>query len=276
MSTSKAAIIPTSSMVEQDRQATQFLGCQLRWRQKHLLVTLAPSTRKMYLRTLDNQRWLVDCLKLSPVKAVCIDPALGETDVKLWADACAQANKALFLRLPPQMKKAKQQNLFGWRLQELVNRAIAALLILVISPVLLGLFCMFWMHSLEPLSYQQWCMNKRGRLFRLYKFQTITTVHTQQLKNDFRGGSKNLLKRYGHFQLQVLGQWLRQYQLDRLPELFNVLRGEIGIVEQQHLTLEQAVRLSVDEKPPLGTLRSEPQFECSLEKLQPAGVEYKH
>lgn len=274
MSTSKAEIMPNSSTVERERQATQFLRCKLRWRQKYLIVTLASSPGKIHLSALDSQRWLVDCLKLSQVKGVCIDAALGEADVKLWVDACAQANKTPFLRLPPQLKKVKQQNLLGGKLQELLDRAIAALLILLLSPILLGLFCISYLYSSQPLYCdRQWYASKGGKLFKLYKFQTITTANPQ-LREDSKHKSKNL-RRYGE-RLKGLQQWLHNYHLDRLPELFNVLRGEISIVEPHYLTLEQAVRLSVDEKPLLETLRSGSQSERNVEKLQPAGVDFKH
>jgi lipopolysaccharide/colanic/teichoic acid biosynthesis glycosyltransferase len=275
MSTSKAETMPNSITVGQERQATQFLRCKLRWRQKYLIVTLSSSLRKSHLSALDSQRWLVECLKLSQVKGVCIDAALGEADVKLWVDACAQANKTAFLRLPPQLKKAKPQNLFGGKLQELFERAIAALLILLLSPILLGLFCISCLYSSQPLYYdRQWYASKRGKLFRLYKFQTITTVNTQMRTNDSKRQSKNLWH-YGH-QLKGMGQWLHKSHLDRLPGLFNVWRGEIGIVEQHYLTLEQAVRLSVDEQQLLETLRSASQSDRSVEKLQPAGVDFQH
>jgi len=267
--------MPNSITVERERQADRFLRCKLRWRQKYLIVTLSPSPRKIHLSALDSQGWLVKCLKFSQVKGVCIDAALGEADVKFWADACAQANKTVFLRLPPQLKKAKQQNLLSRQLQELFERAIAALLILLLSPILLGLFGISCLYSSRSLDYdRQWYASQRGKLFRLYKFQTIPTVNSQRRENSSKRQLKNL-RRYGE-RLKVLGQWLHKYQLDRLPELFNVLRGEIGIIEQHYLTLEQAVRLSVDEKQLLETLRSESQSECNVEKLQPAGVDFKH
>lgn len=274
MSTSKAEIMPNSSTVGQERQATQFLHCKLRWRQKYLIVTLAPSASKMHLFALDIQR-LVDCLKLSQVKGVCIDPAVGEASVKLWVDACARANKTAFLRIPPQLKKAQPQNILSRKLQESVERAIAALLIALLAPLLLGLFYISCLQSSNPLVLErQWYANKHGKLFRLYKFQTIATVNPQLAENGFKRQSKYPL-RYRH-QLKVLGQWLHKYNLDRLPKLFNVLRGEIGIVEQPYLTLEQAVRLSINEKNLLETLCQAPDSERNLAKLQPAAVEYKH
>ena len=45
-----------------------------------------------------------------------------------------------------------------------------------------------------------------------------------------------------------LDDWIRKYKLDRLPQLFNVLRGEIGLFKPCPLTLEEAVRLSLEER----------------------------
>jgi len=277
MSTSKAGIMPNSSTIERERQANQFLRYKLRWRQKYLIVNLGSTTRKMYLSVLDSQGWLVDCLMLSSVKGVCLDANLGEAEIKLWADACARANKTAFLRLPPQLKRAKQRNMFGGQLQELLDRAIAALLILLLSPALVALFCISCRRSANPLSYdRQWYANRQGKLFRLYKFQLITTANTKLRENDSKRESKNLLGRYARLQLEVLEQWLHKYHLDRLPQLFNALRGEIGIVEPHYLTLEQVVRLSLDQNQLLETRHQEPQPERSVEKLRSVGVEYKH
>lgn len=272
MSISNAEIMPNRSTVGRKRLANQFIRCQLRWRQQYLIVTLASSASKMNLLALDIQR-MVDCLKFSQVKGVCIDAALGEANVKRWADACARANKTVFLRLPPQLKKARQQNLVGGKLQESIERAIAALLILLLGPVFLGLFYISSLNSSNPLDHdRQWYVSKRGKLFRLDKFQTITTANTHLRENHSKRKSQHLLR--SERQLTTLGQWLHSSSLDRLPELFNVLRGEIGILEQPYLTLEQAVRLSADEKQLL-EIRQEPEPESKVEKLQPAGVEYK-
>ena len=269
--------MPNSSTIEREPQADRFLRYKLRWRQKYLIVNLGTTTRKIYLSVLDSQRWLVDCLKLSSVKGVYLDANLGEAEIKLWADACAQVNKTTFLRLPPQLKKAKQRSTIGGKLQELLERAIAALLILLLSPVLLALFCISYLRSANPLSYErQWYASKRGKLFRLYKFQLIATANTKLRENDSKRESKNLLERYGRFQLEALAQWLHKYHLDRLPKLFNALRGDIGIVERHYLTLEQVVRLSLDKNQLLETRHQEPQSDRSVEKLRSLGVEYKH
>ncbi|MDV2990615.1 MAG: hypothetical protein N4J56_000269 [Chroococcidiopsis sp. SAG 2025] len=281
MSTSKAGIMPNSSTIERERQTNQILRYKLRWRQQYLVVNLA-STRKMYLSRLDSQEWLVDRLKLSSLKGVCLDPNLGEAEIELWADACAQANKTAFLRLPPQLKRAKRQNLIGGKLQELLDRAIAALLILLLSPALLALLCISCWRSPNPFTCdRQWYVSQQGKLFRLYKFQLIATANPKQRENDAQYESKNLLERYGRSQLEDLDRWLRRYHFDRLPKLFNALRGEIGIVERRYLTLEQVVRLSLDKKTLdkkqlLEARHQEPQSERSIEKLHSVGVKYKH
>lgn len=273
MSTSKAGTMPNSSTIERERQANQILRYKLRWRQQYLVVNLASTTRKMYHSVLDSQAWLVDRLKLSSLKGVCLDPALGEAEIELWAEACAQANKTAFVRLPAQLKRAKQRNVFGGKLQEFLDRAIAALLILLLSPVLLALLCISCWRSPNPFTCdRQWYVSQQGKLFRLYKFQLIATANSKRRDNDAQHESKNLLERYGRSQLEDLDRWLRRYHFDRLPKLFNALRGEIGIVERRDLTLEQVVRLSLDKKPLdkkplLETRHQEPQSERSIEKL---------
>lgn len=263
-----------SSTIERERQANEFLRYKLRWRRNYLLVDRLSTTRAIYLSVLDGQRWLVERLKLSSVKGVCLDATLGEAEIKLWADACAQANKTVFLRLPAQMRKVKRQNTLGGQLQESLERAIAALLILLFSPFFLALFCVSSLRSLNPLSCdRQWYVSKQGKLFRLYKFRAIATANPKLRENDSKRELKNLSKRYGHLQPEVVEQWLHKNHFDRLPQLFNTLRGEIGLVERQYLTLEQAVRLSLDKDRLIETRHQEPQSECSVDNLRSVGVE---
>lgn len=264
--------MPNSSTIERERQADRFLRWKLRWRHKYLIVTPLPSASKKYC-TLDTQRWLVECLKRSSVKGVYIDAALGEADVKLWVDACDRANKVAFLRLPLQLRRTQRQHLWNWKLQESIERAIAAVLILALSPILLGLYFLSRLQSSQPIHARYWCVDKRGKLFQLQQFQRSTVartpIATPALEDNSSYEPENLLQRQYSTE-KNLGKWLRQSRLDRLPQLFNALRNEFGIIEPQYLFLEQALKLSADEQHLLEALCQEPHFKRNAEQLQPA------
>lgn len=192
-----------------------------------------------YLPSLESEQWLVECLKRSSVRLVRIDPNLGEASLKFWADACEQASKAVFLRLPPAHKLHSQRRLRSWW-SRLIDSIAAALLLLVLSPFILGLAWLMRVQSPEPIFLRQWCVGKRGKLFRIFKFRTLV-VNAQTLEHEVMG-NQNLQNRQDDRKITSLGRWMRKYKLDKLPQLFNVLRGEINLRGPRPLSLYEAVR----------------------------------
>ena len=255
MVTYKTTMIPIGSAFEQEQLNDQLL-CTLKWRQGQLLVSLEQPNRRVYLPSLpplETEEWLVECLKHSYVKLIRIDAALGEVSLKLWADACEKANKAVFLRLHPTIKLPKQQRSLTKSLMQLLDWIIAALLLLVLSPVIVVLFCLLRMQSSEPLLYGQWHVGERGKLFRRFKFRT-TVVNTHMLENQLITEPINILKPHTNSKNTNLGYWMRKFKLDRLPQLFNVLRGEMKLMKPRPLTLEQALNFSLEERQTNNTL----------------------
>lgn len=241
MTTYKSTIIPIRSTFEQQPD-NQLLRYKLKWRQRQLLVSLEKPNNQLclaQLRPLETQ-WLVECLKHSYVKLIRIDAALGEVTLK-WVDACEKANKAVFLRLPPTIKLPKQQRSLSLKLMQLLDSIIAALLLLVLSPVILVLLCLLRLESSEPIFQRQWHVGERGKLFRLFKFRTVINpdLENQSLH------PKNLKRQKSS--ITNLDNWIRKYKLDRIPQLFNVVRGEIRLFNPRLLTLELAIKLSIEE-----------------------------
>lgn len=239
MTTYKSTIISPSVIKQPVQRST---AC-IQWRQGQLWVRQQPmQLQKNALPALEIEQALVECLKHSYVKLIRIDPSLGEEQLKLWADACEKANKALFLRLPTTIKAHLRRSLPS-RLLLLLERVIAAILVLVLSPAIVILFCLLGMRSLQPNFGGQWHVTHRGKLFRLLKFQT-TVDHIQNLENKLLHAQIDQRQNPKIINLDV---WLRKSKLDRLPQLFNVLRGEIRLFKPCPLTLEEAVKLSLEE-----------------------------
>lgn len=244
MTTYKTTILPICSAFEQGQLDDQLLCC-IKWRQGQLLVSLEQPNKQVYfppLPAIETEQSLVECLKHSYVKLIRIDVALGEVSLKLWADACEKANKAVFLRLPPALKQREQRSP-SVRLMQLLDWMIAAILLLVLSPVIVVLFCLLRLQSSEPIFSEQWHVGERGKLFRLLKFRT-TVINTQ---NQLISEPTSILKRQINSKITNLSYWMRKYKLDQLPQLFNVLRGEMKLMSRP-LTLEQVLRLSLEKR----------------------------
>jgi lipopolysaccharide/colanic/teichoic acid biosynthesis glycosyltransferase len=98
-----------------------------------------------------------------------------------------------------------------------------------------------------PVLFRQMRRGYQGRLFPVYKFRTMTVGAEHQLNdledsNDSEGGV--LFKLRKDPRVTRLGSFLRRYSLDELPQLINVLRGEMSLVGPRPLPLRDSELLS--------------------------------
>ncbi|HEY9649446.1 MAG TPA: heterocyst development glycosyltransferase HepC [Coleofasciculaceae cyanobacterium] len=232
----------TVSAVEQ-KQARQLRPCTLKWRQSKLFVKSCKSANPLYLPALENQQWLVDCLKHSPVKLVSLDPKLGETELMFWADACEQADKNVFLSLPSNPELPRKRRPMTWSLKRILDWNIAVLLLLILSPVMLALTLVIRVSSAGPVFLHQWRVGKRGQLFRIIKFRT-RIVNAETLHHQMMSDLPRLHQCEDDPYMTSLGCWMQKYGLDTLPQLINVVRGEMSLVGPNPWALYDAVKLS--------------------------------
>lgn len=252
MTTSKIPTLPTYSPRNPKQQDNHIPRYTLKWRQRQLLVSLDAQSNQPCLPTLENEQWLVECLKRSPVRLIRIDPDLGEASLKFWVQACEQANKAVFLRLRTSQQRPTRRGTRNWWHKRLIDWSAAALLLPILSPLILGLVCLIHLQSpSEPIFCREWCVGKRGKLFRLFKFRTMV-INAQTLEQEVMGNQKSLHEL--DESITPLGHWMRKYNLDKLPQLFNVLRGEMSLVGRQPWSLYDAVRLGPEARQQLKAL----------------------
>ena len=95
--------------------------------------------------------------------------------------------------------------------------ALAA--VIVLSPVMLITALLVRIKLGSPVLFAQERPGKDGKVFKLYKFRTMT---------DARDEKGNLLP--DEIRLTKFGKTLRSTSLDELPELFNMLKGDRGII----------------------------------------------
>ena len=212
------------SSLEQQHSNNYLPHCILKWRQGMLFVSLGQQTKQPYISAFETEQQLVECLKQSPVRLVCLHPTLGEATLKLWADACEQANKPVFLRRTIQQKTFQKQSQLSPQPKQWRDSIVAFLLILLFSPIMVVAAISIYLNSPKPIFPKQWYIGTGGKLFRLLKFPPTVP------NDDAR--TKPLIR------------WMCQYNLDKLPQLFNVLRGEISLRDLFcPLTISEAVML---------------------------------
>jgi sugar transferase EpsL len=108
--------------------------------------------------------------------------------------------------------------------------------LLVISPLLLLIALLEWIIHGLPILFCQRRPGYRGQPFINYKFRTMT---------EERDAKENLLP--DAQRLTAFGRFLRKASLDELPELFNVLRGEMSLVGPRPLLMEYLPRYTPEQ-----------------------------
>jgi len=114
----------------------------------------------------------------------------------------------------PQESKIILQTVYSW--------LIGAIGLVVASPVMLVVGILVKLTSPGPVFFRQTRVGLNGKLFTLYKFRSMR--QDAEAETGAVWASKNDPR------VTPLGRWLRKLRLDELPQLFNVVRGEMSIV----------------------------------------------
>lgn len=104
------------------------------------------------------------------------------------------------------------------------------------APLLLGIMLVVWLVHGRPVFFRQIRPGYQARLFPLLKFRTMV---------EFRDPEGNLLS--DDQRLTRLGRFLRSASLDELPELINILRGEMSLVGPRPLFAKYLDRYSSEQ-----------------------------
>jgi lipopolysaccharide/colanic/teichoic acid biosynthesis glycosyltransferase len=118
--------------------------------------------------------------------------------------------------------------------------------LLLAAPVMLGIALLIRFDSPGPVLFRQLRRGYRGRPFWVLKFRTMVVDAEQRLKdlerkNESAGGV--LFKLREDPRITPLGRFLRRSSLDELPQLINILRGEMSLVGPRPLQLRDSAML---------------------------------
>lgn len=118
--------------------------------------------------------------------------------------------------------------------------------LLLLAPVILALSLLIRLDSPGPVLFRQLRRGYRGRLFWVLKFRTMVVdaeqrLHDLEKNNESAGGV--LFKLRDDPRVTPLGRFLRRSSLDELPQLINVLRGEMSLVGPRPLQLRDSDKL---------------------------------
>jgi lipopolysaccharide/colanic/teichoic acid biosynthesis glycosyltransferase len=129
-------------------------------------------------------------------------------------------------------------------LKRAVDLAFASIGLVIFSPLLLAIAIAVRRSSPGPVFFRQVRMGERDRPFEMFKFRTMV-VEAEDLKADLlylnkhRGEDPRMFKLANDPRITRIGRVLRRYSLDELPQLLNVLRGEMSMVGPRPLVLDE-------------------------------------
>jgi sugar transferase EpsL len=121
-------------------------------------------------------------------------------------------------------------------MKRLFDFVVALTGLIVLSPLLVCLSILVWYRLGSPVLFLQNRPGFRARMFRLIKFRTMT---------DARDSAGHLFA--DAERLTPFGRWLRATSLDELPELLNVLRGDMSLVGPRPLLESYLARYSPEQ-----------------------------
>ncbi len=107
------------------------------------------------------------------------------------------------------------------------DRLLALILIIIFLPFMIIVTILIYLWDGKPITFTQSRPGKDGKIFKIYKFRTMT--------ND-KDENGNLLA--DEHRLKGIGKFIRSTSLDELPQLFNVLKGDMSFVGPRPLLVE--------------------------------------
>jgi exopolysaccharide biosynthesis polyprenyl glycosylphosphotransferase len=233
------------------------------------VILAAPHDRELTLRVLRAGRQLRLDVKMAPDLFGC-EPT-GETE-RVGAIPLISLHEE---RLP----------VAGLLLKRVLDMAGAAAALILLAPALALIATLIWLDSPGPVLYAAPRAGRKGRPFRCFKFRTMIP-EADALKDELRIRNQRrgpFFKITNDPRVTGIGRLLRRYSLDELPQLWNVLKGEMSLVGPRPHPLDDFSGYRIEHLPRLDvtpgmtglwqvTSRQDPSFQTGM-KLD---IEYIH
>jgi Undecaprenyl-phosphate galactose phosphotransferase WbaP len=145
--------------------------------------------------------------------------------------------RALFA--PPRSRGREPQEL---RLLRLLDIIVASAALVFFAPLMVLVALVVWLQDGGPVFFAQRRVGFQGRTFRCFKFRTMVVDADRRLEELLRSDPEARREWEADHKLRKdpritrLGEFLRKSSLDELPQIFNVLRGDMSVVGPRPIT----------------------------------------
>ena len=138
---------------------------------------------------------------------------------------------------------------FSWRTEakRIFDLVVASVMLVLCSPVFLLTAIAIKLDSRGPIFFVQERVGLSKRRFRMIKFRTMGVDAEARMKDIEHLNEKTgpIFKIKNDPRITTIGKWLRRTSIDELPQLVNVLLGDMSIVGPRPLSVRDAVRMEV-------------------------------
>lgn len=239
-------------------EASQYEACNmpvivLKWKKNQLWVKSGiDNARSIYdLPVFKDRSLLIQVLRKSPVDFVHLDRDLGIDEINLWIDACNFANKKVRLNISPSGRKFKSATKLVYWIRRSCDYLLGILILFLLSPIILAISALMVFYVNDSVLVTEWRVGHRGKLFKLYTFRTSQFNSNQFVKNSLDRKCDPSQK---NERLAFLSQWLHKYNLVNIPQLFNVVKGEMSLIGYPALNVTDALQGSSEKQKRLNSL----------------------
>lgn len=177
----------------------------------------------------DTSVYGVDGVHLPEVEALQPNPGADERRGRRFADRFVQRGAIRYTDPQRGLLAAPPRLLFAKRALDVLG---SALLLLVMLPLLLLTAIAVWGTSAGPVLYVQERIGRAGRPFRVFKFRSMYRDAEERRADyvDLNEVSGPVFKIRRDPRVTPVGRVIRKLSIDELPQLFNVLKGEMSLV----------------------------------------------
>ncbi len=147
--------------------------------------------------------------------------------------------------LPTLMIETSIFQTLDYRLKRWLDYGLAAVAVLILSPVFVGIAIAIRLASPGPVFFRQDRMGLKGKVFKVWKFRTMAVDAPQrqaQLEQQNQTADGIMFKLQHDPRITPIGKFLRRTSLDELPQLFNILLGQMSLVGPRPLPLRDVAQ----------------------------------
>lgn len=139
-------------------------------------------------------------------------------------------NKAASLATASDRESYKEMNFIYKFIKRVLDIVCSILGIIVLSPILVIVSILIKLESKGPIIFKQLRAGKGSKPFYIYKFRSMKIETPNIATNDFTDS---------HVYITRIGKIIRKTSIDEIPQLFNILKGDMSIVGPRPVILEE-------------------------------------